>query len=104
MPEGVLKEGDVGGRVCHLQYVLYKMGYVNGGEFEAGTFCGGTRGGVESVQGDLGVAVDGVFGVRTRSVVLRVLKEVEARYLGGGCRMEAMGQQAGGVRTAALAA
>lgn len=84
-PPPPLRQGDVGPRVLHLHYLLYKIGYlsVGGTWFKPGVFCSGTTDAMTKFQTDywmVGMAGDlGVYNVVTRSVLLSLLDELERR-------------------------
>lgn len=84
-PPPPLRQGDVGPRVLHLHYLLYKIGYlsVGGKMFKPGVFCSGTNDAITRFQSDHwcgGMANDlGVYNVVSRSVLLSLLDELDRR-------------------------
>lgn len=84
-PPPPLRQGDVGPRVLHLHYVLYKVGYLSLGRpcFRPGVFCAGTSEAVGKFQTDHWVAGMagqlGVYSAVTRTVLLSILDEQERR-------------------------
>lgn len=87
-PRPPLGVGDVGGRVMHLQYVLYKVGYLNvcGGGFRCGVYCRRTEEGIRRFQENHCVGDEcGVYSAVTRAVLVRLVEEVERRCGGGRC-------------------
>jgi hypothetical protein len=115
VPRAPLRRGDVGPRVVHLHYVLYKMGYlrVSDTALVVGVFCERTRDAIERFQRDhdlveatvigwegepqvgagpgggavgAGLEQTGTFCEATRSAILTLFQEVEARYTRVRCR------------------
>lgn len=86
-PVPPLEMGDVGVSVMHLQYMLYRLGYLGRGAFRVGVFCGGTREGVERFGGG-----DGVYGGDMRGGLGVAWEEMMGGVrcgskLGGGARL-----------------
>lgn len=98
-PVPPLRLGDVGPRVLHLQFVLYKTGYLSmdcGGRaggaghsgigewLKPGEYCAGTREVVGKVQRDwasdvAGQVIAGVYDSFTRSILINLLDKADAR-------------------------
>lgn len=87
-PTPPLCMGDAGPRVMHLQYVLYKVGYLNVccAPFRAGLFCSATRDAINVFENDFRLSNQrGVYTALIRSVLLSLFDEVERRYAGVRC-------------------
>lgn len=86
VPAPPLMMGDVGPRVMHLHYVLYRVGYLSLSNpwFTPGMYCGSTREAIGKFQTDHRVVQNGpdqigVYTALTRSVLLSLFDELESR-------------------------
>ncbi|GAE93903.1 cell wall-binding protein [Gracilibacillus boraciitolerans JCM 21714] len=72
----VLRKGDIGKQVIHIQYQLKESGHYHSNI--DGIYGSGTASAVRSFQGGQGLAVDGIAGPNTRSALDRLAKRGSA--------------------------
>lgn len=113
-PLAPLEVGDVGPRVMHLHYMLYRVGYVSlfTPGFRVGVYCKATREAIARFQrdhrnsgGDSHAAQDyGVYNSLTRLTFLCLFDELELRWSRSRCATISAGESSRARLATAMAA